>query len=53
MKIPTMKEHTVDSVKKDLMREILTMSTLDHPNIVKLLGISDSELVLVVDVLAK
>ncbi len=43
MKIPTMKEHNVDNVKKDLLREILTMSTLQHPNIVELLGISDSK----------
>ena len=43
MKIPTMKEHNVDDVKKDLMREILTMSKLDHPHVVQLLGISDSK----------
>ncbi len=43
MKIPNMKEHNVEAVKKDLMREILTMSTLQHPYIVKLLGISDSK----------
>ena len=43
VKIPTMKEHNVEDVKKDLMREILTMSTLNHPHIVRLLGISDSE----------
>lgn len=43
VKIPTMKDHNVEAVKKDLKREILTMNSLDHPNIVKLLGISDSK----------
>lgn len=42
-KIPTMKENNVEAVKKDLMREILTMSTLKHPHIVRLLGIADSK----------
>ena len=43
MKIPTMKDHNVEAVKNDLKREILTMNSLDHPNVVKLLGISDSK----------
>ncbi len=43
VKIPTMKETNVQEVKFDLKREILTMNSLDHPHIVKLLGISESE----------
>lgn len=47
IKIPTMKEHNVEAVKKDLMREILTMNTLKHDYVVRLLGISDSKLCLI------
>ena len=45
VKIPTMKEKKIDMVKNDLLREILTMNSLSHPNIVKLLGISESKLI--------
>lgn len=44
VKIPTMKEHNVDLVKQDLKREILTMNSLNHHNIVQLLGISECKL---------
>jgi len=43
VKIPTMRDFNVDLVKQDLKREILTMNSLDHVNIVRVLGISESE----------
>ena len=41
VKIPSMHSSNVEAVKKDLKREIKTMSSLHHPNVVKLLGISE------------
>ncbi len=39
-------QFSVDEVKKELLREIETMSALDHPNILRLLGISEGVYVL-------
>lgn len=44
VKIPTnMTSSMVDTVMSDLRREIETMARLDHPNIVRLLGITYGE----------
>ena len=45
VKVPSgLSTRTTDLVMNDLTREIQTMSRLDHPNIVKLYGITHSEL---------
>ena len=43
VKIPSMQLSNSQVVINDLKREIETMAKLDHPNIVKLLGITESK----------
>jgi len=43
VKVPSMQLSNVQAVTNDLKREIETMARLDHPNIVRLLGITEAQ----------